>query len=83
MKKLLLVFFIGLCEQFLYTLYLLSVNKYLILISSIFMFLYMVLYLGLINRIAKDNKDSIKLIFVYSFACMIGNFIAMSLKFIK
>jgi hypothetical protein len=82
MIKFILVFFIGLLEQTMYTLYLISVNHYLIGLSTILMFSYMVLYLGLISKIAKD-KDSIKLILIYAGACGLGNWIAMTLKIIK
>jgi hypothetical protein len=83
MKKLLIIFVLGLLEQFGYTLYLLAVSRYLILVSSLLMFSYLFVYLSLINKIAKDSKDSIKLIIVYSLASALGNFCAMSLKIIK
>lgn len=82
-KKTLIIFFVGLLEQFGYTFYLLAVNKYLILVSSILMFSYMAVYLSIINKIAKDEKDSIKLLLIYAGACGIGNYIAMSLRIIK
>jgi len=81
-RKYFLIFLVGLIEQFLYTLYLLSVTHYLILISSFLMFLFMILYLWLIDKIAKD-KDSLKMIIIYALACSIGNYIAMILKIIK
>lgn len=82
-QKYLLLFLAGLLEQAGYTFYLLSVNRYLIELSSILMFSYMIVYLGIINRIAKDSKDSWKMILVYAGACGIGNYIAMILKLIK
>lgn len=82
MKKILIVFGAGLLEQFGYTLYLIAVNKYLILVSSILMFFYMAIYLWLMDRIIK-NKNSIKFLLIYAFACGIGNSIAMFLHLIK
>jgi hypothetical protein len=81
--KFLLMFAAGLIEQSLYTLYLLAVNKYLVEVSSILMFSYMVIYLWLVDKIAKDKQDSIKLILCYASACMMGNWIIMALKVIK
>jgi hypothetical protein len=83
MNKLLMIFSLGLVEQFGYTLYIISVTKYLILMSSVILVSYMFVYLFLIDRIAKDKNDSLKLAFAYALACGIGNFIAMALKLIK
>jgi len=82
MIKYILVFFIGFMEQSLYTLYLLSVNKYMINTSSILMLCYMTIFIGLTAKIAKD-KESIKLAFTYALACGIANWITMSLRIIK
>jgi len=83
MKKLILIFFIGLGEQTLYTFYLLSLTRYLIGLSSILMFSYMIIYLGIINKIAKDKSDSVKMLLVYAGSCGIGNWLAMMLHLIK
>jgi len=82
-KKIAIIFFAGLIEQFGYTLYLLAVNRYMIIASSILMFSYMTIYLLIINKIAKDEKDSIKLLLFYALSSGIGNWIAMSMHLIK
>jgi hypothetical protein len=82
MKKYLLVFITGFLEQSLYTLYLLSVNHYLINLSSILMLIYMTIFVSLTAKIAKD-KESIKLAFTYALACGIANWITMTLRIIK
>jgi hypothetical protein len=81
--RIFILFVVGFLEQGLYTLYLLTVNKYMIIASSILMFSYMFIYLLIIDKIAKDKKDSIKLIITYSLACCLGNFVAMSLNLVK
>jgi hypothetical protein len=78
-----LVFSLGLVEQILYTLYLLSVGKYLIGLSTLLMFVYMTLYLLIINYAIKDKKNSIFFLILYALACGAGNYIAMILKLIK
>jgi hypothetical protein len=77
------LFGLGLIEQFGYTLYLIAVNKYMILMSSILMFSYMAIYLGIINKIAKDSKDSLRLLLIYALACGVGNYLAMSMRILK
>jgi Ca2+/Na+ antiporter len=81
-KKYIIIFFAGLMEQFLYTLYLISVNKYLINLSSILMFVYFFAYLLIVNYAMKD-KNSLKLLFTYALSTAIGNWVAMTLKIIK
>lgn len=82
-KKVIIIFVVGLVESIFYTLYLLTVGRYMLLESSILMFIYMVVYLYLIDRIAKDKVDSIALIISYSLSCGIGNAIAMGLHLVK
>ncbi len=82
-KKIIIIFFIGLIEQLLYTFYLLSLNRYLIEISSILMFLYILVYLGIINKIIKDKKDSLLMMLSYAVSCGAGNYLAMILHIIK
>ena len=81
-KNIIIVFIVGLIEQLLYTLYIISVGKYLIVASSILMFSYMILYLLIISKVVKE-KDGIILLITYALACGIGNFIAMGLHLIK
>lgn len=82
-KKSLTIFGAGLIEQVLYTLYLLAVNKYMILPSTILMFAYMVIYLLIINYAIKDEKNSLPLLIVYALSSGVGNYIAMILHIIK
>jgi len=83
MKKLILIAFLGFFEQSMYTLYLISVNRYLINISSLLMLLYMTTYLFLIDKMAKDKKDSLRILITYASACAFGNWITMALRIIK
>ncbi|MBU0581468.1 MAG: hypothetical protein KKA19_09865 [Candidatus Margulisbacteria bacterium] len=82
-NKYLLIFLVGLIEQFGYTLYLIAVGKYLMLASSVLMFMYFFVYLLIINYAIKDNKNTISLLLVYAFAAGVGNYIAMALRLIK
>jgi len=82
-NKIALVFFLGLGEQLLYTLYLLAVNRYLMWQSSFLMLVYMTLYLLIINYAMKDSKNSLILLLSYALASSVGNFIALSLRIIK
>lgn len=83
LKKYLIVFFAGLSEQCLFTLYLLSVNRYYIFWSSILMFVYFSVYLLLMNYCIKDKAQSIPMLFTYALSAAIGNWITMSLHIIK
>jgi len=83
MKKYLITFFVGLIEQLLFTLYLLAVGKYLIMASTLLMFLYFSIYLLLMNYCIKDKKNSILLLLIYAFSAAVGNYIAMALHIIK
>lgn len=82
-NKALAIFGAGLVEQILYTLYLLAVNRYMILPSTVLMFTYMVIYLVIINYAIKDEKNSLPLLIVYAASSGVGNYIAMSLHIIK
>ena len=77
-----ILFGAGLLEQFGYTLYLIAVNKYMSLVSSILMFSYMIVYLWIVRKTSTE-KEGWKLILVYALACGLGNYIAMSMKLIK
>ena len=83
LNKIFIIFGSGLIEQILYTLYLLAVNKYMILPSTILMFLYMTIYLLIINYAIKDEKNSLSLLIVYALSSGVGNYIAMILRIIK
>lgn len=78
-----LIFLAGTFEQMLYTLYLLAVGQYMIGASTILMFVYMSIYLMIINFAMKDTKNSILMLVTYAAASGLGNWIAMSLKLIK
>ncbi len=82
-KKALIIFSAGLIEQIMYTLYLLSVSRYLIGISTILMSSYMIIYLLIINYAIKDEKNSLPLLLTYAISSGIGNYIAMILHIIK
>jgi len=79
MLKILLVFIVGFLEQCLYTMYLISVTKRQVILSSIFMFIYMSLYLFIVAYALKDSNTVILLI-SYATACCFGNFITMTVE---
>ena len=72
MLKYLLIFIAGLIETFLYTGYIIAVQKRQRIISSILMFVYMSIYLTIVSYIIKDMNTTI-LLLVYAFSCGIGN----------
>jgi hypothetical protein len=82
-QKYLIVFGAGLLEQFGYTLYLIAVGKYLIVVSSILMLLYFFVYLLIVNYIIKEKDNCIGLLLTYAIAAAIGNYIAMIMNLIK
>lgn len=72
MLKLLIIFFVGLAEQILYTSYLISVDKRQLYISTFLMFIYMCLYLGIVAySVAQQNW---LMLAVYALSCGIGNY---------
>lgn len=72
MIKLIVIFFIGLFEQILYTNYLISVDKRQLYLSTLYMFVYMCLYLGIVAyAIAQQNWI---MLMIYALSCGIGNF---------
>jgi len=79
MIKVIGVFIIGLIEQLLYTKYLISVDKRQTLASTIYMIVYMSLYLFIVAYAIKDT-NTIPLLIAYAVACGIGNYIAMLLE---
>ena len=76
MLKVLMIFGIGLCEQCLYTAYLISVNKRQSILSSLLMLVYMSLYLFIVAYALKDT-NAIGLLITYACACGLGNFFTM------
>lgn len=74
MNKIILVFTVGLLEQILYTSYLISLTKRQLYLSSLLMFVYMLLYLFLIAWAIKDDNTT-TLLLTYAMACCVGNFI--------
>jgi len=83
LTKAAIIFGAGLCEQVLYTLYLLAVGRYMIMPSTVLMVVYMTIYLLIINYAIKDKKDSFPLLIVYAISSGVGNYIAMALHIIK
>jgi uncharacterized protein YebE (UPF0316 family) len=81
-RKGIIIFVCGLIEQAGYTLYLLALNKYLIMLSSLLMFGYFLIYL-LIMKFCFDDKNSIIMLIIYAIATALGNWGAMSLHLIK
>jgi uncharacterized protein YebE (UPF0316 family) len=74
MLKIFLVFVAGTIETFIYTAWAISATKKEALKSSILMFIYMGLYLGIISFALKDT-DTIVLIITYASSCALGNFL--------
>ena len=82
LKQTLIIFIMGIIESFGYTLYLIAVNKYMILVSSILMFLYMIVYLWIVKQTSSE-KNSLLLLAAYAAACGLGNALAMMMHLIK
>jgi len=76
MIKFIIVFILGIVETFLYTMWCLSANRKEINKSSILMFIYMVLYLGIIAYAIKDT-NTFSLIVVYALSCGLGNYLEL------
>lgn len=76
MIKFILVFILGTVETFLYTAWCISANKKEINKSSILMFIYMTIYLGIIAFAIKDT-NTIGLILIYSLSCGLGNYLEL------
>lgn len=82
MTNYLIVFICGLIEQIGYTLYLLSVDKRKVFLSSIIMFFYFSFYLIIIAYAIK-HANTIPLLLTYSLSTGIGNFIVMKYEVTK
>jgi hypothetical protein len=76
MLKFLIVFILGTLETFLYTAWCLSANRKEIIKSSLLMFVYMSIYLGIISFAIKDT-NTISLILTYATSCGLGNYLEL------
>jgi len=74
LSKIIIVFFVGLIETFLYAGYIIAITKKQVIASSLLMFIYMCIYLIIISYIIKD-VNTIPLLIIYSLSCGIGNFL--------
>jgi len=70
--KILLIFGFGVLETMLFTGWSLAANQKKVILSSILMTTYMIIYLSIIDMAFKDS-DTLLMISVYAFACGIGN----------
>ncbi len=77
MLKFVLIFVFGVIETFIYTWYLIAVNKGKPLSSSITLTIYMTAYLLILNTALKDNVNGVALIIVYALSNGIGNYLKM------
>ena len=82
MIKLLAIFIFGTLETYLYTGWNLSANKKQAYLSSLLMFIYMTIYLLILDAAFKDS-NSILMIMDYALACATGNFIRVKQEKIK
>lgn len=76
MIKFIVVFILGVIETFLYTAWNLSANRKEINKSSILMFIYMIIYLGIIAFALKDT-NTWALIIIYALSCGVGNYLEL------
>lgn len=76
MNKIAIIFGFGIVETFLFTWWNLSANKRQIYASSILMFVYMTMYLMILDTAFKDVHSKIMII-AYAIGCGIGNFIKL------
>ena len=76
MIKTILIFIIGIIESLFYTWYLISVEKKQLMLSTSLMFIYMILYLGVV-AVAIQSSETYLNLTVYALACAIGNFIVI------
>jgi len=75
--KILGIFIFGTIETYIYTGWNLSANKQQKWLSSLLMFVYMVLYLGIISFAFKDTNSTLMII-DYALACALGNFLRVN-----
>jgi uncharacterized protein YebE (UPF0316 family) len=74
MLKLLLIFIFGTIETYLFAGWSLSANKKQAYLSSILMFVYMCVYLMILEVAFKDSNSKL-IIMDYALACALGNYI--------
>jgi len=72
--KLLIIFFAGILETYLFTGWTITANQKKAIISSILMFVYMTAYLFILDVAFKDSNSKM-LLLTYAISCGIGNFI--------
>ena len=77
MLKIIIVFLVGTIETFLYTAWAISATKKQKNKSSILMFIYMFLYLGIITFAIKD-ANTWALILTYALSCGLGNYLEIA-----
>ena len=75
--KVLGIFIFGAIETYIYTGWNLSANKKQKWLSSLLMFIYMVLYLSIIDIAFKDTNSTLMII-DYALACALGNFLRVN-----
>jgi len=78
-QKYSIIFITGMVETFLYTWYLLEVNKGNPVSASILMMFYMIIYLGIISFAIK-SADTLMMLIIYAISCGIGTYIRMILE---
>ena len=78
MAKYYIIFLIGLIEQILYTSYIISVQKRCLYYSTLFMFIYMCLYLGIVAYAISEQNWI--LLGIYAFSCAVGNYFTVYLE---
>ena len=74
MNKFIIIFIAGLIETYLFTGWNLSANKGKVILSSILMFIYMLIYLNIIDMAFKDNQ-TFWMIGTYALSCGLGNYL--------
>ncbi len=75
--KILGIFIFGTIETYIYTGWNLSANKRQKWLSSLLMFIYMVLYLAIIDIAFKDSNSKLMIV-DYASACALGNFLRIN-----
>jgi hypothetical protein len=74
LTKLLIIFFAGIIETYLFTGWTITANQKKVMVSSILMFIYMTAYLFILDIAFKDSNSKI-LLLVYAVSCGIGNYL--------
>jgi uncharacterized protein YebE (UPF0316 family) len=75
--KILGIFIFGTIETYIYTGWNLSANKRQKWLSSLLMFIYMVLYLAIIDIAFKDSNSKLMIV-DYAMACALGNYLRIN-----